>query len=122
LDEGLHQEFATFLYNNYIDEKLEHSRIREIIEEAIAIEKEFVTQSLPVKLIGINEESMTQYIDYVASNIYNDLGINVEIPKNPFKFMEKIGVDKKQNFFEKRVSEYTKSDLTNFNIDGNEDF
>lgn len=121
-DEGLHQEFATFLYNNYVDGKLSNERIREIIEEAVAIEKQFVTESLPVRLIGMNEESMVNYIDYVAANIYNDLGIEVSIPNNPLKFMEKIAIDKKQNFFEKRVSEYTKSDITNFNIDGNEDF
>lgn len=120
MDEGLHQEFATFLYNNYVSNKLSHESIKEIIEEAVAIEKEFILDSLPVRLIGMNNQSMSQYIDYVAANIYNDLGVQTEMPKNPFEFMKKIAVPKKQNFFEKRVSEYQKADLTNLKL--NEDF
>jgi ribonucleotide reductase beta subunit family protein with ferritin-like domain len=116
LDEGHHQAFATFLYNQYVEEKLQPERLKEIIEEAVAIEKEFILESLPVKLIGINSDTMSTYIDYVAANIYSDLGVEVSIPKNPFKFMEKIAVDRKQNFFEKRVTEYQKADLNNLNL------
>lgn len=120
MDEGHHQEFATFLYNNYVSEKLSNERLTEIISEAVSIEKEFILESLPVKLIGINSDMMSDYIDYVADNIYNDLGVNKPIGKNPFKFMEKIAVDRKQNFFEKRVTEYQKADLNNLNF--NEEF
>jgi len=119
-DEGHHQEFATFLYNNYVSEKLSNERLTQIISEAVSIEKEFILESLPVKLIGINSDMMSDYIDYVADNIYNDLGVNKPIGKNPFKFMEKIAVDRKQNFFEKRVTEYQKADLNNLNF--NEEF
>lgn len=120
MDEGLHQEFATFLYNNYVVNKLSQERLQEIIEEAVEIEKEFATKSLPVNLIGINNNMMLDYIDYVKENIYLDLGFEIPVRKNPLKFMEKIAVNKKQNFFEKRVSEYQKSDMSNFNF--NEDF
>jgi ribonucleotide reductase beta subunit family protein with ferritin-like domain len=68
----------------------------------------------------MNQDLMIDYIDYVADNIYNDLGINVSIRKCPFEFMKKISIPKKQNFFEKRVSEYQKADLNNMNL--NEDF
>ena len=119
-DEGLHQEFATYLYNNYVQNKLSNERIKEIISEAVAIEKEFITEALPVRLIGMNQDLMIDYIDYVADNIYNDLGLEVTVRKCPFEFMKKISIPKKQNFFEKRVSEYQKADLTNFKFD--EDF
>lgn len=115
-DEGHHQTFATFLYNNYVSNKLSNERIMEIVNDAISIEKEFIIESLPSKLIGINSDMMSQYIDYVANNILNDLGINVSVGNNPFKFMEKIAVERRQNFFETRVTEYQKADTNQLNL------
>lgn len=108
-DEGLHCRFATLLHNKYIQNKVSEERIKEIITEAVEIEKEFVTDSLPVSLIGMNADLMKQYIEYVADYWLDELGCSkVYNVENPFDFMDMISLQGKTNFFEKRVSEYQK--------------
>ncbi len=109
-DEGLHCDFACLLYNSHIQNKLSVYTIQGIIVDAVSIEKEFVTDALPVKLIGMNADLMCQYIEFVADRLLNEL----ECPKifnatNPFDFMEMISLQGKTNFFEKRVGEYQKA-------------
>lgn len=109
-DEGLHCDFACLLYNSHVKNKLPKSQIREIIIDAVEIEKEFVTDSLPVKLIGMNAELMSQYIEFVADRLLVELGNDKEYnATNPFDFMDMISLQGKTNFFEKRVAEYQKS-------------
>lgn len=109
-DEGMHCDFACLLYNNHIVNKLPKAQLRGIIEDAVAIEKEFVTDALPVRLIGMNADLMTQYIEFVADRLLVELG-NEKIynSSNPFDFMDMISLQGKTNFFEKRVAEYQKS-------------
>ena len=108
-DEGLHCDFACLLYVNHLQNKLSEETIREIIVDAVAIEKEFVTDALPVKLIGMNAELMCQYIEFVADRLLVALGCNkVWNATNPFDFMELISLQGKTNFFERRVGEYQK--------------
>jgi ribonucleoside-diphosphate reductase beta chain len=109
-DEGLHCEFACLLHNKYIQNKVSSERIIEIIKEAVEIEKEFVTDSLPVSLIGMNAKLMQQYIEFVADFWLVELGCKkVYNVDNPFDFMEMLSLQNKSNFFEKRVSEYQKA-------------
>jgi len=109
-DEGMHCDFACDLYNNHIVNKLDKSVIQEVIADAVKIEQEFVTDSIPVKLIGMNAEMMCQYIEFVADRLLSSLGndkiYNVE---NPFPWMDMISLQGKTNFFEKRVGDYQKS-------------
>lgn len=107
-DEGLHCEFACLLYK-YLIKKPPQDRIYEIITEAVKIEKGFLTEALPVKLIGMNCDLMSQYIEFVADYLLRELGYtNFYGTKNPFDFMETISLDGKTNFFERRVGEYKK--------------
>jgi ribonucleoside-diphosphate reductase beta chain len=110
-DEGLHCEFACLLYG-MLSNKLSHEAVAAIIGNAVAIEKEFISDALPVKLIGMNAELMKQYIEFVADRWMNELGypklFNVS---NPFDFMEMISLQGKTNFFEKRVGDYQKAGL-----------
>jgi len=109
-DEGLHCEFACLLHNKYITNKVSQERITEIITEAVEIEKEFVTDSLPVSLIGMNAKLMSQYIEFVADYWLTELGCKkVYNAENPFDFMDMLSLQNKGNFFEKRVSEYSKA-------------
>ncbi len=126
-DEGLHCDFACLLYTKYINNKLPVERVIEIIMEAVEIEKEFVTDSLPVDLIGMNARLMQQYIEFVADRLLVALGAPKQYnATNPFDFMEMISLEGKTNFFEKRVSEYQKAgvmsekDSQKFSLD--EDF
>jgi ribonucleoside-diphosphate reductase beta chain len=108
-DEALHCEFACLLHNKYIQNKVSEERIKEIICEAVEIEKEFITDSLPVSLIGMNEKLMAQYIEFVADFWLVELGCTkVFNSENPFDFMEMLSLQGKTNFFEKRVGEYQK--------------
>jgi len=109
-DEGMHCDFACLLYGKHIINKLPKETIEKIITDAVAIEKEFVCDSLPVKLIGMNAELMSQYIEFVADRLLVELG-NPKIynATNPFDFMDLISLQGKTNFFEKRVGEYQKS-------------
>ncbi len=109
-DEGLHCDFACKLYNDHLVNKLPQEKIKQIIEEAVAIEHEFVVDALPVKLIGMNSDLMCQYIEFVADRLLSELG-NPRIynVSNPFDFMDLISIQGKTNFFEKRVAEYQKA-------------
>ncbi|CAH2560086.1 ribonucleotide-diphosphate reductase subunit beta [Cardinium endosymbiont of Oedothorax gibbosus] len=109
-DEGLHCDFACLLYNQHIKHKLPEERVAQIIADAVAIESEFVSDALPVKLIGMNATLMTQYIQFVADRLLLELGCKkIYHVTNPFDFMEMIALQGKTNFFEKRVGEYQKS-------------
>jgi len=109
-DEGLHTDFAVHLYRNHIENKLSRERILEIINSALIIEKEFITEALPVSLIGMNSELMKQYLEYVCDRLLMDLGVGkVYNTENPFDFMANIALQNKTNFFEKRVADYVKS-------------
>lgn len=108
-DEGLHCDFACLLYS-MLENKLSQERVVEIIGNAVDIEKEFVTTSLPVSLIGMNAELMQQYIEFVADRLFVALGHEkVYGATNPFDWMEMISMQGKTNFFEKRVGEYQKA-------------
>lgn len=112
-DEGLHCEFACLLYS-MLSEKMTQEDVFSIIGDAVAIEKEFITEALPVDLIGMNAKLMSQYIEFVADRWLGELGY----PKmfntaNPFDFMEMISLQGKTNFFEKRVGDYQKSGVLN---------
>lgn len=109
-DEGLHCDFACLLYNNHLVNKLPVERVTQIITDAVAIEKEFVTDALPVKLIGMNADLMSQYIEFVADRLLVELNCpKVYNAVNPFDFMDMISLQGKTNFFEKRVGEYQKA-------------
>jgi len=108
-DEGLHCDFACLLYSQLVNQ-LPKEKVAEIIKDAVSIEKEFVTESLPVRLIGMNADMMCQYIEFVADRLLLALGCaKVYNATNPFDFMELISLQGKTNFFEKRVAEYQKS-------------
>ncbi|RUA32334.1 MAG: ribonucleoside-diphosphate reductase [Bacteroidetes bacterium] len=129
-DEGLHCDFACLLYNDHLVNKLPKEKVTSIITDAVEIEKEFVTDSLPVKLIGMNADLMCQYIEFVADRLLQELKCDkVYGSSNPFDFMEMISLQGKTNFFEKRVGDYQKagvmkkeedSDKAKFSLD--EDF
>ncbi|KAJ3070196.1 Ribonucleotide-diphosphate reductase (RNR), small subunit [Podochytrium sp. JEL0797] len=108
-DEGLHTDFACLLFS-LLKNKLSQERVHEIITEAVLYEKEFLIDALPVKLIGMNADLMSQYIEFVADRLLVSLGCtklwNVE---NPFDFMDLISLQGKTNFFEKKVGEYQKA-------------
>ncbi len=109
-DEGMHCEFACLLYTKYIKNKLSQERIHQIIGEAVEIEKEFITEALPVSLIGMNAVLMKQYIEFVADFWLEHLGYaKIFGSSNPFDFMETISLQGKTNFFEKRVGDYQKA-------------
>ena len=108
-DEGMHTELAIMLFNK-LNKKLNKTKIKEIVREAVAIEKEFICEALPCKLIGMNSKLMSQYIEFVADRLLVQLGCTKEFKsENPFDFMEMISLEGKTNFFEKRVSEYSLS-------------
>jgi ribonucleotide reductase beta subunit family protein with ferritin-like domain len=108
-DEGLHTDFACLLYK-YINHKIRRHKLIEIVGEAIEIEKEFICESLPCKLLGMNADLMKQYIEYVADRLVVQLGYSkIYNVSNPFDFMERISLEGKDNFFEKRVSSYVKA-------------
>tara|TARA_B100000212_G_scaffold317255_1_gene272753 strand:+ start:911 stop:1891 length:981 start_codon:yes stop_codon:yes gene_type:complete len=114
-DEGMHTEFAVLMYHNLANKPSEE-QVQEIIKEAVVAEKEFITESLPCALIGMNNTLMSQYIEYVADRLLLMLGLQkVYNVTNPFDWMEMISVQGKTNFFEKRVGEY--SNVSNPNAD-----
>jgi ribonucleoside-diphosphate reductase beta chain len=109
-DEGLHCDFACMLYTQHLEEQLPKETVTQIIRDAVEIEKEFVTDALPVGLIGMNSKLMCDYIEFVADRLLVALGCSkIYNNKNPFDFMELISLQGKTNFFEKRVGEYQKS-------------
>ena len=126
-DEGMHMDFAVLLHNKHVMNKVSKEKIEQIITEAVAIEAEFITESLPVDLIGMNAKLMQQYIEFVADRLLVELGNNkVYNVTNPFDFMELISLQGKTNFFEKRVGEYQKAGVKSGNdnnvFDLNADF
>jgi ribonucleotide reductase beta subunit family protein with ferritin-like domain len=112
-DEGMHTETACVLYK-LINERISQAKMYEILDDAIKIEKEFITESLPCDLIGMNSSTMCQYIEFVADNLLVNLGYekmyNVEFP-SMFSFMDAISIQGKTNFFEKRPTEYQKANI-----------
>lgn len=106
-DEASHCSFACHLHNNHILNKVSEDRIKEIILSALEIEKEFILESLPVDLIGMNSQLMSQYLEYVTDNLLVDLNCSkVFNSKNPFPWMSNISIEGKTNFFERRVTQY----------------
>ena len=113
-DEALHTEFAVLLYSKLM-KKLNKKRIYEIIQEAVEIEKEFITEAIPCRMIGMNSNLMSQYIEFVADRLIVQLGYDkVYNVANPFDFMELISIESKVNFFERTNAEYA---LANKSID-----
>jgi len=111
-DEALHCEFAVLLYSKLV-KKIDKSRIHEIIKEAVEIETEFICDALPCRLIGMNSQLMTQYIQFVADRLSVQLGYKkIYNVLNPFDFMELISLESKTNFFEKKVDAYALADKT----------
>ena len=111
-DENLHCDFAIHLLNNHVEKRPSEKRIKEIILSALEIEKEFITESLPVSLIGMNSNLMKQYLEFVVDGLLVKLGCSKEFNvEQPFKFMEQIAVETKGNFFESRTVEYQKAKL-----------
>lgn len=124
-DEGMHCEFACLLYS-MIKNRVDNETVKNIFEEAIEIEKEFITESIPCALIGMNAEMMKQYIEFVSDRLLVQLGYEkIWNTENPFDFMELISLRPKANFFELRVGEYAKSSIAVDNLEfeiNNEDF
>ena len=121
-DENLHCDFAIHLLNNHVENKPSEKRIKEILLSALEIEKEFITESLPVSLIGMNSNLMKQYLEFVVDGLLVKFGCSKEFNvEQPFKFMEQIAVETKGNFFESRTMEYQKAKL-NETITFEEDF
>lgn len=117
-DEGLHRDVACHIYKNHIVNKLEDSEVISIVKDAVEIEKEFVTDSLPVNLIGMNSNLMCQYIEYVADHLLvNLIGHRHYKTQNPFDWMSLISLENKQNFFEGRVSAYAKAEVGEIGFD-----
>jgi len=117
-DEGLHCDYACHLYNKHIENKISQERIKEIICGALEIEKEFILEALPVKLIGMNSDLMSQYLEFVTDRLLVSLGVSkVYKSENPFDFMQNIAIQGKTNFFEKRVAEYQKAGVINKEAD-----
>jgi len=111
-DEALHTEFAVLLYSK-LNKKLSKSKVMDIIKDAVEIEKEFICEALPCRLIGMNSDLMCQYIEFVADRLSVQLGYDkIYNAKNQFDFMEMISIEGKTNFFEKRVAEYALADKT----------
>ena len=109
-DEGLHRDFACHLHNNHLLNKVPQERIIQIISEALDIEREFITESLPVNLIGMNSKLMSEYLEFVTDHLLETLNCpKVYNTANPFDFMDMISLEGKTNFFEKRVAEYKKA-------------
>ena len=108
-DEGLHTDFACLLYSKIVN-RIDKKKVHKIIRDAVKIEKQFITKSLPCELIGMNADLMSKYIEFVADRLLVQLGYpKVYREANPFDFMERISLENKDNFFEKRVSTYAKA-------------
>jgi ribonucleoside-diphosphate reductase subunit M2 len=123
-DEALHCEFAILLYNK-LTKKIDKARIHEIIKEAVEIETEFICEALPCRLIGMNSELMTQYIQFVADRLSVQLGYKkIYNVTNPFSFMEIISLESKKNFFDQRNDAYALATVTGKNdaFDMTDDF
>ena len=112
-DEALHTEFAVLLYNEYVADKLDVADVNAMVRRAVELENAFIVDAIPCQLLGMSSMMMTQYIEFVADRLLQQL----RYPKlygaqNPFPFMERISIEGKTNFFERRVSEYSISNVT----------
>jgi ribonucleoside-diphosphate reductase beta chain len=116
-DEGMHCDFACHLFNNHIENKLSEDKIKEIIVSALAIEKEFILEALPVRLIGMNADLMSQYLEFVTDRLLSALGCSKVYNSE----MQNIALQGKTNFFEKRVAEYQKAGVNNKSDESIED-
>lgn len=111
-DEALHRDFACHVYRDLLLNKLDQESVAQIVKAAVDVEREFVCESLPVNLIGMNSDHMSQYIEFVADHLLVTLGHSkIYNTSNPFPFMEMISMDAKENFFERRVSNYSKCNV-----------
>jgi ribonucleotide reductase beta subunit family protein with ferritin-like domain len=124
-DEGQHTSFACLLYSKIVN-RLDEDLVKDIVKDAVEIEKEFINDSLPCRLIGMNSDQMSTYIEYVADRLLLQLGYTkMYNSKNPFDFMEMISLEGKTNFFEKKVSQYRNAAVgnkTKHNFEFTEDF
>lgn len=121
-DEGLHQDFAVELFG-MLKTKASEAAVSQIVREAVIIEKQFILEALPCKLIGMSSEKMSTYIEYVSDRLMKQLGFSpIFKATNPFDFMENIALDGKTNFFEKRVGDYGKFDDNCESVNFDEDF
>ena len=126
-DEGLHTDFACLLYKK-LKHKLSTEKVLNIITQAVDIEKEFIRDSLPVELIGMNSTQMCQYIEFITDRLLFQLGYEKHYKtQNPFDWMELISLNSKSNFFENQVSDYSKAGVSttvtnSFEFTTNEDF
>lgn len=117
-DEGIHVDYAVFLYNNYIINKLPEETVFNMIKEAVQLEKEFIIEALPCRMIGMDSNKMCQYIEYCADRLLESLNYNkIYNVEQPFPFMENISLRKKSNFFERSVSEYSKGSLNDNTVE-----
>ncbi|SHG90891.1 ribonucleoside-diphosphate reductase beta chain [Winogradskyella wandonensis] len=117
-DEGMHCDFAVHLHEHHLVNKVPKERIKEILVDALDIEREFITESLPVSLIGMNANLMSQYLEFVTDGLLADLGCEkVYNTPNPFDFMDMISLQGKTNFFEKRVGDYQKAGVLNKEVE-----
>lgn len=118
-DEGLHRDFAIHLHNHHLVNKVPKERILRIVTEALEVEKEFIIESLPVSLIGMNSNLMSQYLEFVADVLLQELQCDKHYgTKNPFDFIDMINLQGKTNFFEKKVGDYQKSGVKNGDNEG----
>jgi ribonucleoside-diphosphate reductase beta chain len=121
-DEGMHCDFAVHVHNHHLVNKVPKDRIKDIIVDALNIEREFITESLPASLIGMNAKLMTQYLEFVTDRLLVELECDkVYNVTNPFDFMDMINLQGKTNFFEKRVGEYQKAGVMNSTKEGKEE-
>jgi len=115
-DEGLHCDFACLLFDHLV-EKPDQSIVHDIITDAVSVEQEFITESLPVSLIGMNAEMMKEYIEFVADRLLVALGYTkIFETENPFEWMEMISLQGKTNFLERKVAEYQKAGAKIFSV------
>ena len=122
-DEGLHTDFACLLFREYLVEKPDEATVKELIMEAVEYEKAFITEALPVSLIGMNSDLMAEYVEFVADRLMLELGFSeIYNSANPFDWMELISLQGKTNFFEKKVSEYQKAGVMNSVANTGNDF
>jgi len=116
-DEGIHVEFAILLYSK-LENRLSQEAVHTIVKEAVEVEKNFIIESIPCSMLGMNSELMSIYIEFVADRLLTQLEYDkIWNAQNPFPFMERISIESKTNFFESRVSQYSKA-----NVGGNQDF
>lgn len=121
-DEGLHTEFAILLYS-MLDNKLDEETIHNIFEEAISIECEFITESIPCDMLGMNKDLMIKYIHFIGDRLLSQLGYDkIWNVNNPFDFMDRICLQSKSNFFEHKTTEYSKCNVGNRSNSSSQDF